>query len=214
VIFNFSFLTRAYSILDFWQYCNIWGLAKCTWLITNVILHFTVYGSKITYGVQKALYLLTVLYHRILHTLNKLTLEIPRSFDQRKHPRGHFNPLISLPISLKLLSFSYVCLRDSFREILAFQLFFLFSFYISFFLGGATPPAPLKLRPWILEEYFSGKHFGLDQSSAEFMTGNVKSHGSWKLKIVKKTEIFEKFSRFFSLNQFKIMKTIESDNNM
>ena len=99
MIFNFSFLTRTYSILDFWQYCNIWGLAKCTWLITNVILHFTVYGSKITYGVQKTLYLLTVVYHRILHTPNKLTLEIPRSF---------------------------VCLRDSFRGILAgasFQLF-------------------------------------------------------------------------------------------
>ena len=48
-----------------------------------------------------------------------LTLEIPSSFDQRKHPRGSFWPLlISLPISPKRLGLSYVCLRDTFRGIL------------------------------------------------------------------------------------------------
>ena len=51
--------------------------------------------------------------------LRELTLEIPSSFDQHKHPRGVILiPLISLPISPKRLGFPYVCLRNTFRGIL------------------------------------------------------------------------------------------------
>ena len=55
----------------------------------------------------------------VLISAKELTLEIPSSFDQRKHPRGVIlTPLISLQISPKRLGFSYVCRRGTFRGII------------------------------------------------------------------------------------------------
>ena len=50
------------------------------------------------------------IYKRILHIPNKLTLEILRSFDQRKYPRGHFDPDIFANIFSNFCNFhKYVC---------------------------------------------------------------------------------------------------------
>jgi len=138
-------------------------------------LHFTVYCSKITYGIQKALYLLTVIYKRILHIPNKLTLEILRSFDQRKYPRGHFDPDIFANIFSNFCNFHmYVCetlLEWSLRDISVENILIL-----------------IKVQP------------SYDRKCKE----------SWILRTenCEKNDFFLKFSRFFSLNQFKIMKTM------
>ena len=44
----------------------------------------------------------------------QLTPEIPRYFNQHKHPKGSFDPLMSLPISsIRLLVFLCLCVMDT-----------------------------------------------------------------------------------------------------
>ena len=93
---------RNVNVLPCWRRISLIGDPDASYN-TFTVLHRS-WGSLSIFGLFQLFKIFTNNKSWVM-IYSLLTLEIPSSFDQNKH-RGHFDPLISLPISPKRLVFS------------------------------------------------------------------------------------------------------------